>query len=162
MQPVMVHEYSNVADFLLTLTHTHLQADVLLAPVFRPQYPGNGTILLQAGVMLNGHPPGYQGITSCIALAAEATLVAERGRLLFPECDPAPHPGIRQRIHELQQDLLVVLIGCLRADARVSCIRNQESLWKPTTLTWSPDALNGLPIVYQQGHWRIISSDVPS
>ncbi|MBA2680386.1 MAG: hypothetical protein H0U76_18555 [Ktedonobacteraceae bacterium] len=155
--PKAIREYSNVSDFLAALTGEPVQIDVLLAPVYRPLYSGTGTTRIQAGVMLNAQRPGYQRIYSCIALAAEASLIGERGRLTYPPRGTSNDASVRQHIHDLQRELLAVLGAYLHSDMRIRRIRQPESLWVPTTRIWSPNALLGLPIAYQDGHWRVTS-----
>lgn len=146
-------EYSRVIDFLSALTDAPQEpAHVLLSPVFRRLSPGSGCIRVQAGVMLNGQRPGASPVHSCIALAAEASIVGTSGRLTYPVPDFRDDARVQQRVQAMQQELLATLAAYLRTDPRVQRL-TEGALWTPTTRFWHHNALFGLPIAYLDGHW---------
>ena len=154
-----VREYGTVDAFLGALSDQS-PAEMLLAPVYRPA--GNS---IQAGALLSGQRTGdISCIHTCIALAVEAVLVGERGRITYPYRQAQQDRQVRKLVSDLQQELLAALQIALQHDARVARLRYPASYQVPALQTWNPDALVGFPVTYQSGHWIATSGtlEIPS
>ncbi|GHP00686.1 hypothetical protein KSF_107330 [Reticulibacter mediterranei] len=150
-----VCEYGTVNAFLNAVSE-RAQATILLAPVHRPI--GNA---VQAGALLTSQiPDDYPCVHLCVILAVEAVLVGERGRVTYPYRQAQPDRQVRQKIRDLQQELLTVLLHTLQHDPRGAHVRSDAFYQVPEIQTWNRQALAGFPVTYQDGHW-IASADRP-
>lgn len=148
--------YGTVEALLGALSQGGTRVEILLMPIAHWLTLGTGTTRTQAAILLTGQRADV--VYACIALAAEASSVGEKGRIIYPY-KAADDPEVTHQLQQLQDELLTTLVTALNRDARVNRVEYPAALEIPQLRIWPSNALTHFPIVFRDGHWILAEEE---
>lgn len=148
--------YGTVEALLGALSQGETHVEILLMPIAHRLMLGTGTTRTQVAVLLTGQRANI--VYACFVLAAEASSVGEKGRIIYPY-KAADDPQVTHQLQRLQDELLTVLTTALQKDSRVSSIGCPAALEIPQLRVWPSYALMHFPIVFRDRHWILAEEE---
>lgn len=149
----LAEEYNTLRDFLQALAHHSEQKDVSLTIVSWRHFHG-GMMRIEAGIWLHFSNAGSR--CSCFVLAAEASLVAGRGRCIFPVKEAHDHPQVIWQLQQRCTELMVLLTELLSRYPFVHIRSARAAL--PLSWTWERPG-EDLPLRFQEGYWTLVPEE---